>query len=84
MVSFHRNTWYTLSEINIDALKYSLNNFIENIKEKDRAFIYSFSNITYTAQDWTNDKSLLHQAVNNMFPMGGTQFWGAILDATKK
>ena len=72
------------NELRINALKTSVNHFLENLKEKDSTFILSFSNDIYLEQEWTNDKNLLVYAVNNISPHASTQLYGGLLNAINK
>jgi hypothetical protein len=72
------------NQIRIDALKNSLNHFIENIDPKDSVFFYSFSNDVYLNQDWTNNINSLKIACNSVYPTCSTQLYGALLQAITK
>nr|HPO64194.1 VWA domain-containing protein [Candidatus Kapabacteria bacterium] len=68
----------------MQASKQAINNFIDNFKIQDSAFIMSFSNNTTLDLDWSNDKLSLKNAVNSLDPYGMTQLYGAILTALDK
>jgi hypothetical protein len=70
--------------IRMEASKSAINSFIDNLQGKDSAFVMSFSNDVRLDQDWTNNKNLLKQAINNLNPESKTQFYGAVLQAINK
>jgi hypothetical protein len=70
--------------IRIDASKRAINKFIDNLSNKDSAFVMSFSDDISTDKDWTNNKQDLKNAINSILPDSKTAFYGAIQTALSK
>ncbi len=64
--------------IRINALKSALINFIQNLRDDDRAFLLSFNTDINIEQSWTTNKSLLIDKVNSLQASGWTKLWGAV------
>jgi Mg-chelatase subunit ChlD len=67
--------------IRMVASKNAISNFINNLSDKDSAFIVSFSDDITLDQDITNDKNLLNNAINSLKPIDKTKFYGALIFA---
>ena len=70
--------------IRLEASKNSVINFINNLRDIDSTFILSFSSSTNLESDWSNDKVLLENKINNIIAGGTTQFYGALLEGLNK
>ncbi len=62
----------------MSASKEALKNFVEVLLDEDEAFVMSFSEDTRMDQTWTNDKTLLKDAIDGLEPDALTAVWGAI------
>ncbi len=70
--------------IRMDALKKSISDFIDNLRDIDSVFVMSFSETIILEQDWTNDKNALKSAINKLQPDKFTAFFGGLLQALNK
>ncbi|MHB2153769.1 VWA domain-containing protein [Calditrichota bacterium GD2] len=62
----------------MDELKDACNLFIDLMKDDDRTAIIKFSDSYSLIQEFTSDKSLLHDKINSLTPGGGTQMYNAL------
>ncbi|MDZ7267908.1 MAG: VWA domain-containing protein [candidate division KSB1 bacterium] len=63
------------------AAKQAASTFVNLMRQNDQAAVVSFSTRATVDQTFTNDKALLHAAINAMVARGGTAIYDALLTA---
>ena len=58
--------------------KHKIDNFIDNLRDEDRASLMSFNTIFHLEQEWTNNWSDLKSKIDKLTSGGGTSVWKAL------
>jgi Mg-chelatase subunit ChlD len=74
----------TDTTIRIDAIKSAANNYINTMQIADESFLMSFATFVTLDQDWTNDKTLLRNAVNALQAEGWTSLYETVIKGIDK
>ena len=64
-------------------LQIAASSFLANLRENDRAALFSFGRTIKELAPFTKDKSLLTTQINSLYPEGGTPLWDAIAYSMK-
>lgn len=66
----------------MDEAKQMMNNFTSSLQydKGDKVEIVEFSDTSYCCQYFTSDIDLLHNAIDNMEPMGGTRLYDTLIN----
>ena len=70
--------------IRMDAIKTAGNNYINTMQPSDESFLMSFATFVTLDQDWTNNKTLLSNALNGLVPEGWTSLYEAVIKGIDK
>ena len=66
----------------LDAVRAAAGTYIDNLGPSDTAAILSFAEQVRLVQGYTNDKALLHQALDGLRAVGNTVFYDAVAQST--
>ena len=70
--------------IRMDAIKTAGNNYINTMQPSDESFLMSFATFVTLDQDWTNNKTLLSNALNGLVADGWTSLYEALIKGIDK
>lgn len=71
----------SMSGAYIDTAKDAIQHFIESMYDSDRGAIVGFDNYATVYQDFTSEKSALHDALNEVYASGGTSVENGLIKA---